>query len=164
ERELLEARQARASGEVKVSDAAAELRVAIELIDKTAYPLEGVINFRAVQIDPATGTAEVRAEVANPEQALLPGQFVRARVLGLTRHGVLSVPQRAVQMGAQSSFVYVVGAGDKVESRDVLLTSWEGPDWVLESGLKEGERVVVDGTQKIRPGDVVKPVETSPKK
>lgn len=164
ERELLEAKKARTSGEVQASDGKDDLHVAIELIDGTQYPHEGLINYHSVQIDPATGTGEIRAELPNPDQALLPGQFVRARVLGLTRRNVLSVPQRAVSMGPLSSSVFVVGEGDKVESRDIVLSSWEGATWVVESGLKAGERVIVDGIQKVRPGGVVKPVDVTEKK
>jgi membrane fusion protein (multidrug efflux system) len=137
------------------------VHVAVELIDGTKYPHEGAINFHSVQVDPATGTAEVRAELPNPEEALVPGQFVRARVVGLTRRDALTVPQRAVQMGQQSSFVYVVGKDEKVEVREVALSSWVGSDWLVESGLAAGDRVIVDGLQKIRPGSVVKAVEAA---
>ncbi len=164
ERELLQASVARASGQVQASAGEAELRVEVELIDGTKYPHEGLINYRSVEIDPATGTGEVRAELPNPDEALKPGQFVRAHVLGLTRNDVLTVPQRAVSMGPLSSFVYVVGAGDKVEARDIVLSSWEGPDWVVTSGLKPGERVIVDGIQKTGPGAVVKPIEVPEQK
>ncbi|HUR27214.1 MAG TPA: efflux RND transporter periplasmic adaptor subunit, partial [Planctomycetota bacterium] len=92
ERELLQSRQALQNGELQASDGngdgKGELRVALELIDHTPYPHEGVINYRSAQVDPATGTAEARAEVPNPGETLLPGQFVRARVLGLTRRNV----------------------------------------------------------------------------
>jgi len=159
EREVLDAARARRSGEIAAPGGDDGLRVAVELIDGTQYPHEGAINFHSVQVDPATGTAEVRAELANPEEALVPGQFVRAHVVGLTRRDALTVPQRAVQMGQQSSFVYVVGKDDKVEVREVALSTWEGADWLVESGIAAGERVIVDGIQKVRPGSVVKPVE-----
>ncbi len=159
ERERLEWQSALESGALAVPVSEEELRVAIELIDGTPYKVEGRINFRAVQIDPSTGTAEVRAEFANPEEQLLPGQFVRARVLGVVRRGAISVPQRAVLMGPGSAFVYLAGEGDLVEARDVKLSAWEKSDWVVEAGLTGGERVIVDGLQKIRPGAHVKPVE-----
>ena len=161
ERELLAAQQARNNGDVE-SRPGEGVRIAVDLIDGTRYPHEGTINFKSVQVDPATGTAEIRAEVPNPDDLLLPGQFVRVNPLGMTRRGVLSVPQRAVQMGQQATFVYVVGEGDKVEARNVELSAWNGSDWVVESGLKAGERVITDGIQKVRPGSIVKPTESAP--
>lgn len=160
ERELLTAQQARANGEVE-SRPNEGVRIAVDLIDGTRYPHEGVINFHSVQVDPSTGTAEIRADLPNPEEMLLPGQFVRVRALGMTRRDVLSVPQRAVVMGPQATIVYVVGEGDKVEARNVEVSAWQGSDWIVESGLKPDERVIVDGVQKVRPGAQVKAVEAA---
>jgi membrane fusion protein (multidrug efflux system) len=163
EREHLAWQKALEAGAIAVPGSEDDLRVALELIDGSPFPGEGRINFRSVQIDPSTGTAEVRAEFPNPDEKLLPGQFVRARVLGEVRRGALSVPQRAVLMGPGSAFVYVAGEGDVVEARDVVVSDWEESDWIVESGLTGGERVIVDGLQKIRPGAHVKPVELAKK-
>jgi membrane fusion protein (multidrug efflux system) len=159
ERELLETRQALERGALEAEGGAGkdDLRVALELIDESPFPQEGVINYRSARVDPATGTAEVRAEFPNPGEALLPGQFVRVRVLGLTRRDVLAVPQRAVQMSGTST-VYVVNDEDVALLREIVLSTWEGTDWIVESGLSAGERVIVDGIQKVRPGAEVKPV------
>ena len=109
-------------------------------------------------VDLATGTQEYRAKFDNPSHLLLPGQFVRVRILGLVRDSAIVVPQRAVmqQLGRQS--VYVVGKGDSVSVRSVVGAGWVGDKWVIDSGLVAGDRVVVDGILKIRPGAVVKPV------
>ncbi len=133
-------------------------RVEAIFSDGSKFPKTGRINYVDPVVDPATGTQEYRASFDNPDHLLLPGQFVRVRILGLVRDSALVVPQRAVlqQLGRQS--VYVVGNGDTVAVRSVTGGAWVGGDWLIESGLKPGDRVVVDGIQKIRPGGVVKPV------
>jgi membrane fusion protein (multidrug efflux system) len=114
-----------------------------------------------MSIDEATGTAALRAEFPNPARALLPGQFVRARVeAGVQANGLL-VPQRAVTISPQGATVLVVGAKDIVESRPVKVGALQGGAWVVQSGLAAGERVIVDGLQKAAPGKPVKPVAAS---
>jgi membrane fusion protein (multidrug efflux system) len=132
-------------------------RVEVTLPDGNPFPTMGRIGFIDPVVDPATGTQEYRAEFANPTHLLLPGQFVHVRVHGLTRNNALVVPQRAVleQMGRQ--IVYVIGPDNKVAATEVKATGWTGGDWIIESGLSGGERVVVDGLQKIGPGAPVKP-------
>ena len=133
-------------------------RVEAVFSDGTKFPVTGRINYVDPVVDPATGTQEYRAAFANPDHVLLPGQFVRVHILGLVRDSALVVPQRAVmqQLGRQS--VYVVGKGDSVSVRSVVGAGWVGDQWVIDSGLVAGDRVVVDGILKIRPGAVVKPV------
>jgi membrane fusion protein (multidrug efflux system) len=133
-------------------------RVEAIFADGTAFPTQGKIDYVDPVVDPATGTQEYRAKFDNPNHLLLPGQFVRVRILGLVRDSAIVVPQRAVmqQLGRQS--VYVVGKGDSVSVRSVVGAGWVGDKWVIDSGLVAGDRVVVDGILKIRPGAVVKPV------
>jgi len=88
----------------------------------------------------------------------VPGQFVHVRLEGFARSSALAVPQRAVQQGLGRQFVYVVGIGDTVTAHDVKTGSWSGSLWLIDSGLVAGDRVVVDGVQKVAPGRVVKPV------
>jgi len=88
----------------------------------------------------------------------VPGQFVRASLRGLQRVNTLAVPQRAVQQVLNRQFVYVVGAGDTVRAHDVRTGALLDSLWIVEEGLSAGDRVVVDGVQKIGPGAVVKPV------
>jgi membrane fusion protein (multidrug efflux system) len=132
-------------------------RVQAVLQDGTALPVTGRIGFIDPVVDPQTGTQQYRAEFASLDRLLLPGQFVRVRLLGLTRRDAIVIPQRAVlqQMGRQT--VYVVDAANKVVARDVKAAGWTGSSWLIEQGLAAGERVVVDGVQKIGPGAVVKP-------
>jgi membrane fusion protein (multidrug efflux system) len=83
---------------------------------------------------------------------------VRVRLEGFSRSSAIAVPQRAVQQGLGRQFVYVVGVGDTVTARDVNPGPWSGNLWIIDSGLAAGDRVVVDGIQKVAPGRVVKPV------
>jgi membrane fusion protein (multidrug efflux system) len=133
-------------------------RVEAVFADGSTFPEQGKIDYVDPVVDLATGTQEYRAKFDNPSHLLLPGQYVRVRILGLVRDSAIVVPQRAVmqQLGRQS--VYVVGKGDSVSVRSVVGAGWVGDKWVIDSGLVAGDRVVVDGILKIRPGSVVKPV------
>ena len=129
------------------------------LSDGAPAPQTGRISYVDPVVDPATGTQQFRAAFPNPERLLLPGQFVRVRLLGLSRDSAMLVPQRAVlqQMGRQ--IVYLVGAGDTVAARQVQgPPAWSGDQWLIEAGLAPGDRVIVDGVQKVGPGRVVRPV------
>jgi membrane fusion protein (multidrug efflux system) len=128
------------------------------LPDGSLLPRVGHINFMSPSLDSASGTQEFRAEFANGDHRLLPGQFVRVRLEGFHRASALAVPQRAVQQGLGRQFVYVVGAGDSVVARDVQPGQWSGNLWIIDSGLAAGDRVIVDGIQKVAPGRVVRPV------
>jgi membrane fusion protein (multidrug efflux system) len=137
------------------------LAVRVVLPDSSLLPRAGRLDFVAPSLDSASGTEEFRAKFANPDRRLLPGQFVRVRLEGFTRAQALAVPQRAIMQGLGRQFVYVVGAGDTVVARDVQTGPWTGSLWIIESGLSAGDRVVVEGTQKVAPGRVVKPVPVS---
>jgi len=132
------------------------VRVEAVLPDGSIYPQAGRLGFIDPVVDPATGTQQFRAEFPNPDRLLRPGQFVRVRLLGVKRDSAIVVPQRAVlqAMGRQS--VFVVGAGDTVHVRDVTASGWTGGDWLIERGLAPGDRVIVDGVQKVGPGAKVR--------
>lgn len=134
-------------------------RVQVLLPDSTPYPTVGRIGFIDPVVDPQTGTQQFRAELANAERLLLPGQFVRVRLLGLDRADAIVIPQRAVLQQLGRKIVYVVDTANKVAARDVVATGWSGSNWLIEKGLEAGERVVVDGVQKIGPGATVRPSE-----
>ncbi|HVH09775.1 MAG TPA: hypothetical protein VM736_08260, partial [Gemmatimonadales bacterium] len=108
------------------------------------------------------GTQQLRAELRNPQHLLLPGQFVRVRLLGLKRPAAILVPQRAVLRGLNGAFVYLIDASSKAAARDVVATSWDGGSWVIEQGLGAGDRVVVDGVQQVAPGAPVRAVAYQP--
>ena len=134
------------------------LRVEVTLSDSTVLPEKAALDFVAPSLDPETGTQELRARFSNGSRLLTPGQFVRVRLTGFTRENALAVPQRAVQQSLGRQFVYVVGVGDSVAARDVQPGPWSGPLWIIDKGLDAGDRVIVDGTQKVRPGGTVHPV------
>jgi membrane fusion protein (multidrug efflux system) len=137
---------------------ASGLTVRAVLPDGTLLPRVGHINFMAPSLDSASGTQEFRAQFDNGDHRLVPGQFVHVRLEGFSRSSALAVPQRAVQQGLGRQFVYVVGAGDTVQARDVAPGPWSGSLWLIDSGLVAGDRVIVDGVQKVAPGRVVTPV------
>jgi len=134
------------------------LAVQVVLPDGTPYPEQGRLDFVAPSLDAATGTQEFRAKFQNSDHLLVPGQFVRVRLTGFTRDSALAVPQRAVQQALGRQFVFVVTRGDTAVSRDVQPGPWSGGLWIIEKGLSAGDRVVVDGVQKVAPGQPVKPV------
>lgn len=131
--------------------------VAVKLSDGSTFPRSGRINFADTRVNPQTGTYEMRAEIANADLALKPGQFVRVVLQGAQRQGALAVPQAAVLEGPQGKFVYVVGKNkegrDIAEARPVVVGDWsEGNGknlWLIDSGLTAGDRVIVDGLARI---------------
>jgi membrane fusion protein (multidrug efflux system) len=132
------------------------LRVQLILSDGSVYPLPGRINFGDRALDPATGTYRLRAEFPNPEHRLMPGLFARVRAQGAKLQDALIIPDRAVQEQLGRYFVTVVGEGDKAEMRPIELGSRFGNRQVVRAGLKTGDRVVVEGFLKARPGAPLK--------
>lgn len=131
--------------------------VELQLPDGTLHPQRGRVNFSASRIDLALGTLEMRAEFANADGRILPGQFLRARVIAGEQDNVFLVPQSAVMQTESGSVVMLAGADDKVQPRPVRLGQWQGKDWVVTDGLKPGDRVIVDNLIKLRPGAAVAP-------
>jgi membrane fusion protein (multidrug efflux system) len=138
--------------------------VTVKLADGTTIPRRGRINFADTRINPSTGTFEMRAEVPNADGVLKPGQFVRVSLTGAVRNNALTVPQIAVLDGAQGKFVYVADRDkdgkDVASARPVTLGDWVSIGgtnlWVVETGLKAGDHVIVDGLSKLRPGAPIK--------
>lgn len=153
--DLLRLRQAVATGVLKRADST---DVELMLEDGSVYPKTGRIFFTDMAVDSGTGSVSLRAEFANPKHELLPGMFVRLRFPEAMAENVIRVPQRAVQSDAQGQFVMTVGADGKVAPRPVTTSGMAGADFVIASGLKPGDQVIVNGLQKARPGTVVKPV------
>jgi membrane fusion protein (multidrug efflux system) len=160
--DLLGLRRDLANGRLLMPPAPRALAVQVTLADGSPLPGAGELNFADLALQPATGTQQLRAQLRNPQHILLPGQFVRVRLLGLKRPSAILVPQRAVQQGLTGAFVYVVGESDKVAARNVTATSWDGGSWLIEQGLQVGDRVVVDGVQKVAPGQPARPVAYRP--
>jgi membrane fusion protein, multidrug efflux system len=149
----------RQAGEKNISSG---LPVSVVLDDGSELPRKGRLLFSDVSVDPSTGQLTLRAEMANPDRALLPGQYVRVRVAQAELPAGVLVPQQAVTRGGPSGdTLMVVGTDNKPVQRVVKIGSQNGANWVVTDGLKEGEQVMVDGFQKIAmlpPGTAVKPV------
>lgn len=135
-----------------------EIKAKVRFGNDVMYPLEGEINFMNPNVDQKTGTIKLRAVFPNPEARLRPGQFLRLIMEGLTRIDALVVPQEAVMQASDGAFVYRVNEKGVVESVSVQtgLTTKDG-GWIIDSGLKPGDVVIVSGVMKIRPGMTVKP-------
>jgi membrane fusion protein, multidrug efflux system len=145
---------------------ASGLPVSVVMDDGTVLPRQGRLLFSDVTVDPSTGQVTLRAEMANPDRALLPGQYVRVRLAQAQLPAGIVVPQQAVTRGGpQGDTLMVIGPDNKPAQRTVKIASQNGVDWVITDGLKAGERVMVDGFQKIAmlpPGTPVKPVPWTP--
>jgi len=155
EREHLEIRKSVENGSL-VLPKDGRFDVKVRLSDGTEYPQSGRLDFSDVRVNGATGTTETRAELPNGRGLLKPGQFLRVTLSGATRPAAIIVPQRAVLDGPQGKFVYLVNAESKVEIRPVQVGDWKGGDWIIYSGLKAGDKVIVDGLMKIGPGAPVR--------
>jgi membrane fusion protein (multidrug efflux system) len=148
-----------------------EAKVRLLLEDGSSYSEEGRLKFSDVSVDPSTGSVTLRALFPNPHHLLLPGMFVRGIVQEGTQEEAILVPQRGVTRNpAGEALVMVVGDEDKVEPRVIKVKRTIGNDWLVEEGLKPGDRVILEGTQKARPGTQVKavpfgaPTEDEPQK
>jgi membrane fusion protein, multidrug efflux system len=156
--DVLKLRQALAQGRLQRAGGEEGVLVHLTLEDGSQYPNAGKLLFSDLTVDPATGQITLRAEVPNPRGTLLPGLYVRVRLEQAKAGSAVLLPQQAVSRSPQGDTVMVVGADGKVNPRPVQIGSAQGSDWVVLGGLKNGEQVVVDGFQKIRPGAAVKPV------
>ncbi|MDP3668567.1 MAG: efflux RND transporter periplasmic adaptor subunit [Telluria sp.] len=149
-----------AGGKLRGADSAVPVSVILD--DGSELPRKGKLLFSDVSVDPTSGQVTLRAEVANPDSLLLPGQYVRVRLSQAQLPAAILVPQQAVNRSGQGDSVIVVGADGKPAPRPVKVGSQQGANWVILGGLKEGEQVVVDGFQKMMvPGAPVKPVPWS---
>lgn len=131
------------------------LKVRISFGDGQSYDREGEVDFTDSNLDLQTGTLRARAVLANPDNRLRPGEFVRVSVEGVTRRDAIVVPQAAVMQGPQGQFVYALEAGDKAVVRPITIGREVGKGWIVESGLKAGERIVTEGVIKVKPGSAV---------
>ena len=156
--DVLKLRRALDAGELKSVEPGAAM-VTLLLEDGSTYSERGKLLFSDVAVDPSTGMITLRAEFPNPNRILLPGMFARGRLEQAVNNEALTVPQRAVSRGPNgTSNVLVVGPEDKVESRVIQADTVWRDKWIVASGLKAGERIVLEGLQKAQPGAVVKPV------
>lgn len=139
----------------------ADLVLGLRLPDDSDYGDEGRIDYVDTQVDPATGTLAVRGVFDNPDRLLLPGQFVTVLLRGREPEQVLLVPQAAIQQDQAGHFVLGVDADNQVAVRRVTVGRQVDTAWVVEGGLTEGDLVITEGLQRIRPGVAVEPVLAS---
>jgi membrane fusion protein (multidrug efflux system) len=156
--ELLGLRRRLESGRLK-RNGPTESKVKLFLEDETPYPLAGTLQFRDVTVDPTTGSVTLRLVFPNPNQILLPGMFVRSVVEEGVNEQALLVPQQGITRDPKGNpIAWVVGKDDKVEQRALKLDRAIGDKWLVSEGLVAGDRLIVDGLQKVRPGDRVRAV------
>ena len=129
------------------------------LADGSVFPDKGRIIIADRAVDLKTGTLNLVAEFPNPNALLRPGQFGRVRLAATVAENALLVPQKAVTEMQSAKVVYVVGADNKVALRSVTLGDRVGQDYIITEGVKAGERIIVEGLQKARPGGTVNPTE-----
>jgi membrane fusion protein (multidrug efflux system) len=149
ENQILRGREDEARG-ILVPPEDGSYEVEILLADGTVYPIRGRITFADASLSEETGTFLIRAEIANPEELLRPGQFVRANLVGAVRPNAILLPQQAVQQGAKGSFVWVIKDDGTAEFRPIEIGPWHKDQWFIESGLKDGETVVVKGGMRLQ--------------
>jgi membrane fusion protein (multidrug efflux system) len=152
EREYLMYQRMRAEGRMKVG---AELELI--LADGSTFPEKGRVIIVDRAVDLKTGTLSIVARFPNPKAVLRPGQFGRVRLAATVAENALLVPQKAVTQMQSANVVYVVGEGNKVALRSVTLGERVGADYIVTEGVKAGERIIVEGIQKTRPGATVNP-------
>ncbi len=127
------------------------------LADNTEFPQKGRVENTLNQVDPKTGTLELQASFPNPQHTLLPGQFGKVKLETEVRNNVVLIPQRAVQQLQSMQIVYTLSPDNKAEMRPITTAERAGEDWIVDQGLKAGDRVIVEGQLKVRPGMAVSP-------
>jgi membrane fusion protein (multidrug efflux system) len=156
--EMLRLQRQLANGEL-VKDGDNQPEVGLTLEDGSAYPQRGRLKLAEASVDPGTGSVVLRAVFPNPRRELLPGMFVRATLTRGTREQALLVPQRGVTRNPKGeATVLLVDADNKVAERIVTADRVIGSEWLITDGLAAGDRVIVEGLQKAKPGSAVKPV------
>ena len=155
--ELLQLRQEIAAGTLQGTDA---VPVDLVLEDGSAYAHQGKLSFAEAMVDPSTGAVALRVIAPNPDQLLLPGMFVRAKVANGERRNAILAPQQGITRDPRgNATAMVVGADGKAEQRAVKVSRSIGDKWLVDDGLKAGDKVIVEGLQKIKPGAPVQASE-----
>jgi membrane fusion protein (multidrug efflux system) len=159
--DLLAIRRDIAAGKLAAAPETANIRLIFD--DGSVHDEPGKLLFSSATVDETTGQVTLRAEFPNPNRELLPGLYVRVRIEQAVRKNALSIPQRAVIRDATgAATVYVVGAENKAEAKPLTLGPALSGEWIVEKGLASGDKVIVEGGQKLQPGMVVAPEEWKP--
>jgi membrane fusion protein (multidrug efflux system) len=135
--------------------------VQVRFEDGRVYAKSGRLAFTDVRLNNSTGTSDARAVLPNPDGAIQPGQFVRVILKGAQRPNAIAVPQRAVMEGASGKQVYLLSPDNKAMPRPIVVGEWSGTDWIVTSGLAPGDKVIVDGLQKVKDGMEVKATQAA---
>ena len=146
----------------QLDDGSGQRQVQVLLPDGSVYAHPGTLDFSGDVVDPATGAVALRARVPNPEHRLLPGTFVSVRATLGEQRAAYRIPQVAVQRDAQGAFVLVVGNDGKVARKSVTTDRQDGADWIVSSGLANGDKVIVSGLQRAQPGQPAKATPLPP--
>lgn len=155
---LLQRYRANASGELMMMEGDEAVEVEILLPDGKAYPHKGKLLFSDINVDRGTGQLMLRAEIPNPNGLLMPGLFVQVRLHQASYPKAFSVPQRAVMRNSSGDVVFIIDKENVLNVRPVTVAGSVDGQWVITSGVEDGELLMVDGFQKSRPGAPVKPV------
>lgn len=153
--QIIDLRQAMKSGGISEAEGA---RIQLMLPNGSTYPIEGRLQFADVTVDPTSGAVVLRATFANPDGMLLPGMYVRAKLVEGQRSSAILAPQQGINRDPRGrATAMVVGKDNKVEMRQVEVDRAVGDKWIVTKGLKEGDRLIVEGLLNLRPGTVVRP-------
>lgn len=159
--DLMRLRKALEDGALMADNNSADVKLMLD--DGSAYPHSGKLLFSEAAVDETTGQVTLRGEFPNPDGDLLPGMYVRVQIEQGIEKGAVIVPQQAVQRDSSgSALVYVVSADNKAGTRNVRVGRAVGTNWVITDGLKNGEKIIVEGFQKVQPGGEVVPAEWDP--
>ncbi|UHS59325.1 efflux RND transporter periplasmic adaptor subunit [Agrobacterium vaccinii] len=161
--DMMALRRAVADGKL-ASSAPDQANVQLVFDDGSVYPDAGRLLFASASVDATTGQVTLRAEFPNARRDLLPGMYVRVRIEQAVRENAITVPQRSIVRTADGKPLVYVAKDDTAEARPIELGQAMGSEWVVESGLKAGEKIVVDGAQKVQPGGKIKPEPWQPEK
>jgi membrane fusion protein (multidrug efflux system) len=147
------------AGQAGQEGQSANAKVQLVLEDGSPYPLPGTLQFSGMTVDRGTGAVTLRASVPNPKGQLLPGMVVSARLLAGVNAGAILVPQQGVSRSPTGeATALVLGEGNKVERRRLVVERAVGNQWLVTQGLKVGDKLIVEGLQRARPGQPVTPV------
>ena len=157
--ELTQLKKAISSGSLSV-DSQSQTDVELQMEDGSTYPLKGTLQFSEVTVDPSTGSVTLRAKFPNPDKLLLPGMYARASVVEGVKQNAILVPQRGVSRNTKGEpTAMVVSKENTAESRVLKVDRTIGSNWLVTDGLSDGDKVIIEGLQKIRPGAPVNPSE-----
>ncbi len=160
EQDVLRSQQDRASGRL-LFPPNDNFAVQLILADKSVFPETGRVSFASPTYDSKTGTMMIRVSLPNPDNTLRPGQFVRVKITGALRPNAIVVPQRSVVQSKNGTFVFIVDQENKAQTRLIDPGPWNDNDWIIYGGLNNGDKVIVDGVNKVLPGTPVTIIESA---